>query len=245
MQGVILAAGVSSRLKPLTDNCPKCLLPIGKSTMLARMINNLLWNKIEDIIIVTGYLDHMIKDYVKENFPDLDVTFIHNKDYLNNNNCYSLWMVKDKIKDDFILLDSDILFQKEIIKRLIDSNHKCCLAVNCHQCGEEEIKVVVDERYKILEISKVVHPKNALGESIGIEYFSGSGKLEMFNVLSKRVIEEGKVNEWYEASFQEWIDNGGALYAVDTSDYYAMECDFVEDIKHAEKTIIPILDNEN
>lgn len=243
MQAVILAAGVSSRLRPLTDNTPKCLLKIGKTNMLHRMIDNILWNGINEIIIVTGYLNHMIEDYVKKNFPNLNIKFLHNEDYRNNNNCYSLWMVKDLIRDKMLLLDSDILFEKEIIKRLIDSSHDCCLAVNCHQCGEEEIKIVVDDHYRILEISKTIHPRNALGESIGIEYFSKEGLKEMFNVLEKRVIKENRVNEWYEASFQEWIDNGGDFFAVDTSDYMAMEIDFAEDLELALKTIVPKLDS--
>ncbi len=242
MQAVILAAGVSSRLKPLTDNSPKCLLPIGKKNMLHRMIENILWNGIHEIIIVTGYLHYMIEEYVSKTFPDINVKFINNADYQNNNNCYSLWMVKDYVKGKIILMDSDILFEKEIIKRLIDSSHECCLAVNCHQCGEEEIKIVVDSQYRIKEISKTIHPRSALGESIGIEYFSADGMKKMFDTLHKRVITENRVNEWYEASFQEWINNGGELYAVDISDYLAMEIDFPEDIETAEKTILPVLD---
>jgi len=244
MQAVILAAGVSSRLKPLTDNSPKCLLPIGKKNMLHRMIENILWNGITEIIIVTGYLHRMIEDYVAKNFPDLNVKFLNNDDYQNNNNCYSLWMVKDHIRNKMILMDSDILFEKEIIKRLIDSNHECCLAVNCHLCGEEEIKIVVDDYYRIKEISKTIHPKNALGESIGIEFFSGKGMQKMFETLHKRVITENRVNEWYEASFQEWINCNGEFYAVDISDYLAMEIDFPEDIDSAKQIILPVLDKD-
>jgi choline kinase len=151
-------------------------------------------------------------------------------------------MTKEYIKDAFVLLDSDILFQREIIKRLTDSSHECCLAVNCHKCGEEEIKIVVDDKYRVSEISKTIHPRSALGESIGIEFFSGNGKDKMFETLHKRVISENRINEWYEASFQEWIDNGGDLYAVDISDYLAMEVDFPEDIKSAEEIIIPVID---
>ncbi len=243
MQAVILAAGMSTRLRPLTDNSPKCLLKIGKTNMLHRMIDNILANGIEEFIIVTGYLKEMIEDYVKTNFPKLNVTFLHNEDYENNNNCYSLWMVKDYIKDKMLLLDSDILFEKEIITRLIQSGHQCCLAVNCHQCGDEEIKVVVDHRYQISEISKTIHPRNALGESIGIEFFTGNGLTNMFRILDKRVNLEGKVDEWYEETFQEWIYKGGKLFAVDVSDYLAMEIDFTYDFETAEKDIIPVLDS--
>ncbi len=242
MQAVILAAGMSTRLKPLTDNSPKCLLKIGKTNMLHRMIENILANGIDEFIIVTGYLNDMVEDYVKTNFPDLNVKFLHNADFRNNNNCYSLWMVKDLIRDKMLLLDSDILFQKEIISRLIQSGHNCCLAVNCHKCGDEEIKIVVDHRYQINEISKTIHPRNALGESIGIEYFSGAGLENMFRILDRRVNLEGKIDEWYEASFQEWIDKGGKMYAVDISDYLAMEIDFASDIETAEQTIIPVID---
>ena len=76
MQAVILAAGVSRRLRPLTDNTPKCLLNVRDKNLLHRTIDNVKEYGIDEFIFVTGYLENMIKEYLKENFPDLNMRFI-------------------------------------------------------------------------------------------------------------------------------------------------------------------------
>ncbi len=130
MQSIILAAGVSKRLRPLTDTTPKCLLKIGHENLLERTIENVLSNNVNDFIFVTGYKEEMIKDFVNNRFPGINKTFITNPDYENNNNSYSLWMTKEYVKGNILLLDSDILFDEKIITLLLTSGHENCLAVN-------------------------------------------------------------------------------------------------------------------
>ncbi len=146
MKAILLAAGIASRLRPLTDHTPKCLLDIGSKNLLARTLDALILNGIEDIIIVTGYLHVLIEDYIRKNYPELKVTFIHNDKYASTNNIYSLWMTKEEAKDqDILLLDSDILFDPQIISILLASPHSNCLALNKHDLGEEEIKIIADD----------------------------------------------------------------------------------------------------
>ena len=92
MQAVILAAGAATRLRPLTDKTPKCLLKIGDKSLLQLTIENILANGVKDFVFVTGYLNHMIEDFVRTNYPELNCRFLVNSDYENNNNSYSLWM---------------------------------------------------------------------------------------------------------------------------------------------------------
>src|SRR4030095_5387025 len=141
MQAIILAAGLSKRLRPLTDTTPKCLLKVGGKTILEMTLNNVLKNGITEFVMVTGYRESMIKDFISKNYPDLNIKYLTNSGYENNNNSYSLWMSKDYIKGECILLDSDILFDFRLISKLLGSNHSDSLAVNTsHKLGEEEIK---------------------------------------------------------------------------------------------------------
>src|SRR5262245_40245287 len=110
MQAIILAAGLAKRLRPLTDTTPKCLLKAGGKTILEMTINNVLKNGINEFIMVTGYREKMIKDFISQNFPGLNITYLTNHDYENNNNSYSLWMTRNYVTKSSILLDSDILF---------------------------------------------------------------------------------------------------------------------------------------
>jgi len=239
MQAVILAAGLSKRLRPLTDSTPKCLLKVGGKTILEMTINNILKNGINDFVMVTGYRENMIKNFMSSNFPGLDVIYLTNGDYENNNNSYSLWMTKDYVKGDCILLDSDILFDFRILSRLLSSKYPDCLAVKRdHILSDEEIKVIIDSSNKILHIGKLLPPEESFGESIGIERFSYSFFNNLGAVLERKIVKENNVNEFYETSFQELYDDGNAMYAVDVSDYKCMEIDFPEDLKKAEEEIL-------
>jgi choline kinase len=167
MQAVILAAGIAKRLRPLTDNTPKCLLKVGKTNLLHRTLDNLISNGINDFVFVLGYRGNMIMDYLNKNFSTINKTVLTNPDYENNNNSYSLWMTKDCVKDSMLLLDSDILFDKEIIDKLLKSGHGNCLAVNVTEnLDEEQIKVIIDDENKILHIGKEINIKESIGESI-------------------------------------------------------------------------------
>ena len=242
MQAIILAAGVSKRLRPLTNSTPKCLLKIGESNLLHRTIDNILKNKINEFIIVTGYRENMIKEYVSENYNNLNIKFLTNPDYENNNNSYSLWMTRNLVKEDVILLDSDILFDEKIITKLLISPYDNCLAVNVTgNLDEEQIKVSVDDTGKILKIGKNVEIEKSIGESVGIEKFSSNFMKELFVVLDRKIVKEHNVNEFYEVSFQEIInrsDGNNSIYCVDISEYKCMEIDTIEDYNNAQNLMI-------
>jgi len=241
MQAIILAAGLSNRLRPLTDTTPKCLLDIGKKNLLHRTINNICENEINDFIIVTGYKEKMIRDYVRENFSHLKIQLISNPDYANNNNSYSLWMTKDFVKEDVLLLDSDILFDRSIISKLLKSKHDNCLAVNVTKnLDNEQIKVIINKHNKIHQIGKEVSIEKSIGESIGIEKFSLYYMKELFAILDRKIVKENNVNEFYEVSFQEIIDNNNeknSIFSVDVSDYKCIEIDTLEDYENAQKIL--------
>ncbi len=239
MKGLILAAGIASRLKPLTNNTPKCLLDVGNKPILERMIINLVENNITDLIIVTGYLGSKIENFVNEKFPDLKVNFIHNEIYDKTNNIFSLWLAKEVLENEsFILLDSDIIFDKGIISLLINSEFENALALKTEiELGEEEIKVKLASDGSILEISKEVEPSEAAGESIGIEKFSSDFGTRLFNILDDMIIDRGLENVFYEQAFSEAIEKGDKIFAVPVGDNYCMEIDFKEDLLAAQKLI--------
>ena len=92
MKAVILAAGIASRLRPLTDTTPKCLLKVGERCLLQRAFDALLQNGFREFVIVTGYRQQQIVNFLEANYPALEVTFIYNEKYASTNNIYSLWL---------------------------------------------------------------------------------------------------------------------------------------------------------
>ncbi len=239
MKAVILAAGVASRLRPLTDNTPKCLLKVGEKSILERTIDNLRANNITEIILVTGYLKEKIESFLLETYPNLNFTFIFNDKYDSTNNIYSLWMTKSEILNhDMILLDSDIIFDSRIIGQLVNSNYDNCLSVRSdHELSHEEIKLLLYQDGSIKEISKTVDPQSAIGESIGIEKFDKNFVEQLFIILDKMIIEEKQVNIFYEAAFQIAIDSGGKIFPIDVGNYNCMEIDTADDFESAAKLV--------
>ena len=244
MKSVILAAGISARLRPLTNNTPKCLLKIGGKTILERTLDNLLAYNLNDVIIVTGYLEDQIKNFVTRYYSNLNVTYIFNDKYDTTNNIYSLWMTKDLVmNNDMLLMDSDILFDKKILGLLLNSEHSNCLALRSdHRLSDEEIKVKLNYDGSIAEISKKVDLKYAVGESIGIEKFDAEFTNKLFKILDRKILVENRVKIFYEAAFQEAINGGNKIYAVDIGPLKCIELDFAEDIERAEREVVTYLD---
>jgi len=234
MKAIILAAGIASRLRPLTDNTPKCLLKVGSKSLLERTIDSLVSNGFKEFVIVTGYLKEMIENFISKKYPDLKVDFIYNEKYSSTNNIYSLWLTKDAIKGhDIMLLDSDILFESPIVTALLNSPYSNCLALNKHDLGEEEIKVIVDESNRIKEISKTCSIKDAIGESIGIEKFSAPLVKWLFEELDDMILNKEQSGIFYEAAFENIIEQGAEMHIVDTTEFFSMELDTVEDFETA------------
>lgn len=239
MKAVILAAGVAMRMRPLTNNTPKCLLKLGGKTILERTIANLLANDINDVVIVTGYLQDQIKNFIDFRFPALKLKYIFNDQFDVTNNIYSLWLAKSEVEgNEFILLDSDIIFDSKIISLLVNSKKENCLALkSVHNLGEEEIKVSLYNDDSIKEISKEVNPAEARGESIGIEKFSGELSSKLFSVLDKMILEENKANVFYEAAFQKLINDGEKIFIEDVGGLKCTELDTADDLIKAEREI--------
>ena len=83
MKSVILAAGVSRRLYPLTYEMPKCLMKVGDKAILDRQLKTLQSSNISEVIIVVGYYRELIVDYVKSHYNDLNVKFVINHHYFD------------------------------------------------------------------------------------------------------------------------------------------------------------------
>ena len=79
MKAVILAAGIASRLRPLTDTMPKCLLQIGERCLLQRTFDALIKNGIHDFVVVTGYRHNQIEEFLKEHYCEQQIAFIYNE----------------------------------------------------------------------------------------------------------------------------------------------------------------------
>ncbi len=235
MTGVILAAGMAKRLRPLTDTKPKCLLKVGSRTLLERTVDAMVQAGVGDFVVVTGYRGEMISSFLTDHYPTLTFHFIHNADYEHNNNIYSLWMAGQVVRGkEFLLMDSDILCDPAAVAA-IAGQAESALALNRHELGEEEMKVVVDDDMRITEISKTCSPKAAIGESVGIEKITADYSKALYEELDEMIEQEKLIDIFYEKAFERLIPRGHTFRVVDTTGFFSYELDTPDDFRQAQE----------
>lgn len=233
MKGVILAAGMAKRLRPLTDTKPKCLLEVGGKTLLQRTVEAMAMADITEFVVVTGYRADQIRDFLTVHFPQFTFHFLHNADYEHNNNIYSLWMAMSEVRNqDFLLMDSDILCDPKAVVEVAQQSVSA-LAMNRHELGEEEMKIVVDDDHRITEISKTCRPEDAIGESVGIEKITADYSEALAAELDQMILQENLIDIFYERAFERLIPQGHTFKVVDTTDFFSYELDTPEDFQKA------------
>ena len=233
MIGVILAAGMAKRLRPLTDTKPKCLLKVGDRTLLERTIDAMVATGITELVVVTGYRGEMIREWINTHRPTLKWTFIDNADYEHNNNIYSLWLAGQVVRgQEFLLMDSDILCDPQAVAE-VARQQEPALALNRHELGEEEMKIVVDQDNRITEISKTCRVEDAVGESVGIEKMTAAYSEALYRELDQMIEKEGLIDIFYERAFERLIPQGHTFKVVDTTHFFSYELDTPEDFERA------------
>ncbi len=205
MKAIILAAGYGNRMRPLTDNRHKTMLEVGGATIIGRIIDGLIVNGITDIVVVTGYRDDELREYLLGAYPDLHCTFVHNRNYRDTNNIYSMALAFESITidSDIILIESDLVYRPEVITRLLRSGHGNVALVDRFRSGMDGTVVTVEEGI----ITSVIPPH------LQSESFDFSDKYKTLNIYKFS-------REFCETSFKKLL----VYYAnvIDRNCYYEL-----------------------
>lgn len=229
MKAVIVAAGKSSRMYPLTLKTPKPLLKIDDLTIIEHSINNLTENGVKDIAVVVGYLKQQIIKKLKGK-----VTFIYNPFYEITNDMASLWFAKEYVRgDDFLYLHGDLVYHSDLIKKCFDTKGNIILVVDIKRCDEEDMKVRVKNGL-FVQSSKEISVNEAYGEWIGIAKFSKKGGILLFNEMDK-LLEEKQFNVYDTLAFTRLAKQGHKTNICLTDGLPWVEIDFVEEFERVKK----------
>ncbi len=239
MRAILLAAGQATRLRPLTDHCPKCLLKVGDESILERAVRILGENGIRQFTVVDGFCGDMIRETLLASFSSFEFQFIRNEDFSTTNNAWSLMLANLPAGEPIFLLDSDILFEPKVISKLLASGAPNRLGLRTTgSVGEEEMKVSLGPDGRVCNLTKEMPLSEAAGESVGLEVFSGDFVNELKTVLTRRMKVDGFINEYYEASFVELMGSGQDVRPVDLGSLICMEIDTPEDLDVARQVFI-------
>ncbi len=126
MKAIILAAGQGTRLRPLTDDKPKCMVEFQGKPIIDHIIDNFILCGIDDIVVVNGYKGNILEQHLENQ----NIKFIQNEKYDSTNMVHSLFCASSEFNDDLIISYSDIIYSPKILKKLIDSHHPISLAID-------------------------------------------------------------------------------------------------------------------
>jgi len=234
MRVVLLTAGRATRLQPLTDALPKCLLEIAGETIVGRAVRILAQHGIRRFTVVEGFLGDMVRARLRAAFPAEWFHFVRNDAYATTNNAYSLFLARDPCREPMLLCDGDVVFDPAVVARLLEDPRADRLAVRTRGgLGDEEMKVEIDGQGRIVAIGKDLAPARAAGEAVGLAVFSASLAGRLFAALERRLRRDGGSGEWYESSFLDLIREGAALHAVDLGAARCIEVDTLDDLTQA------------
>jgi len=202
MIAVILAAGMGTRLMPLTKNVPKPLLEIKDTSLLERMMINCISSGVEEFIIVLGYKKERVIekiDYLQDKYP-VKISTVENKEYSQTNTSCSVNLATRQLNDDVIIINGDNVVDERIISGLLKINETALVVDNYKQLNEESFKLRIEDGV-IMEIGKGINIDNASGEFIGVSKVS-KNDLSLFNSILEDLIEED-VQNYYDLAYKD------------------------------------------
>lgn len=231
---LLLAAGSGSRLLPLTNESPKCLTLVNEVSILARLLENLSSQGIKKLIVVTGHLSTSIEEFLGDIYDNITIEYIHSPLYKTTNNIYSLWMAREIMKEPFILIESDLVFEASLLNEMMYPDRMAVAGIKDWMNGTT---VTMNKDKKVLGFkTDTTFSNEAIKyKTVNIYSFSLSSWEIISERLGKHIIEE-KVNGYYETVFSELVDeNLLSLEAVSFDEKPWYEIDTLKDLKEAMK----------
>jgi len=243
MKAVVLCAGVGRRLRPLTEERPKCLVEVGGRTILESCLANLEAAGIVDVVLVTGYMSELVERHALER-SRARVTFVRNEEFASTNTAVSLNLALKGMDSDFVLVNGDVLFDRGILEDLLCHPRRNCLAVDPDiSLGGEEVKVVVRDG-RLEKVGKDADPALSLGEAIGLNKI-GLDTVPELAAVYDRLEGGGELGHYFEKGFDEICGREGAgeraFGVVLTGRRPWVEIDTLEDYEYAIREIAPRL----
>ena len=239
MKAIILAAGKSSRLYPTTISKPKCLLELYDGVSIIDLQIKLLKQlAISDILVVTGYKSQVVMKHLSN-----QVRFSNYKNFDSTNNLFTLNHIKKELNDDLLILFSDVIIEKKLLKNCIDSPDDFNLIIDTNNVFEHTMRVKVLGN-SIIDIGSHIDPQEGDGNFIGIAKISKEGSVILKEKVEELCLTDAYVQDYYTLAFSKFVDDSIPVnYTSNENKYYWKEIDYLKDYEQAKKDIMNFKEN--
>lgn len=230
---LLLAAGTGNRLYPLTNDAPKCLTEVNEMTILGRLIRILRAMKFKRLVVVVGHLDSCVREFLDNAAGDLTIQYVYSDQYRTTNNIYSLWKARNTIRDPFLLLECDLIFDEALLEGMLKPGR---IAVSHILPWMNGTTVALDDDNRVTGFH--------FGENFADQNTFKTVNMYSFSVpawrhVARRLefhISAGRVNGYYETVLGELVSSGDLSFeSVFFDDRRWYEIDTLEDLREAER----------
>jgi choline kinase len=229
LPAVYLAAGEGRRLRPLTDQLPKAMIEIGGTSLAERALTSLRSAGVAGVVAVTGHCAEAFQPVASLIDDHRD-----NPRFADAGNVYSLWCARDVVENGCYIVNSDVLFEDELARRLLALDDSALLCSASHGVDDESMKAVSEDG-RLTRLSKAA-PVDSNPEYIGLTRIDPADGPQLAEILH-RFVERGLTDDYYEAAIEQLA--GSRPVRVERVDGLAwIEIDDHEDLARARSEVL-------
>ncbi len=235
-KAVILLAGYEKKLAPLTDEMHQSMFNLGNQTILEDMLEKLQNLHIHNVVLIVGHKAELITQKIGARFGRISIKYVHNTEYLKTNVSYSLWLAKEYLNEDIVLIDGDMIFEEDLLSEIIESPAPDLMAIDYAHFSPEVNHVlarIINDR--IVNIGKKIAAKkdNTFARFLGISKFCSKSMELIIDNISK-FIESGHKDLFYEDAIDPLLDTL-EVTAFNSRRYNWFEIDEADEFEKAKK----------
>ena len=241
MKAVILSAGQGKRLLPLTKDQPKCTIPIHGRSILEWQISELIKFGISPIHVVVGFGATTVEQVLAKHSSGHAIHTLYNPFYALADNLISCWAARNEMKEDFILLNGDTVFEPAVLERLLQAPPTPITLVTDEkpQYDADDMKVIV-RGTQLVRIGKTLPLEKVNGESIGMIRFQNTGPQLFSSAIERRIRQPEALKQWYLSLIDE-LAQQGHVSTISINELTWAEIDNPEDLQQAETLLKPFV----
>jgi choline kinase len=238
MKAIILAAGLGRRLGAST---PKCLLEFGGRTLLQRHLDVLASRAIDEVVIGVGHGAEQVEAALAQGRQPIPIRLVYNPDYAQGS-IVTLWHLRESLcaGSDALLMDADVLYDRRVLARLLESRHRNCFLLDREfEPGDEPVKLCVRDG-RLVEFRKQVDVAcDYTGESVGFFRLSGRMAGKLIEAAATYIGANRRDQPYEEALRDTLLAEPDQFSFEDITGLAWIEIDFPADIERARAAILP------
>lgn len=233
-KALILSAGKGSRLLPLTEDRPKCLLDLSGRTLLDRQLDALEGAGIEEIVVVSGFRDDLVEGTIaNRGRRRTEIRTLYNPFYHVADNLGSVWMARHEFDRDLLLLNGDTLVTAPLVARVLrEAKADINVTIDRKTTYDPDDMKVWDPGGRLARIGKTLRPEQVTAESIGLLVFRGNGRRAFIEMVERLIRAPEGTATWYLGAVDRLADSQ-PIATVSIEGLEWVEVDYREDYEAA------------